>query len=117
MAKKWKPQEPGPMLGVTATGPLLVAVDLPSAPSVKRTLATPLGRPQSQVPRSMSAGPVLTAPGPQLVAIDLPHAPRINRAVAAPVRRAKLPAIGLLAVGVLLLVGPIVGGLFAKARA
>jgi hypothetical protein len=105
------------MLGVTATGPLLVAVDLPSAPSVKRTLATPLGRPQSQVPRSISAGPVLTAPGPQLVAIDLPHAPRINRAVAAPVRRAKLPAIGLLAVGVLLLVGPIVGGLFAKAAA
>lgn len=45
----------------------------------------------------------------------LPAAPPVARAVAAPQRRRRLPALVLLALGVLLAVVPVVGGLFAKA--
>jgi hypothetical protein len=58
-----------------------------------------------------------TAPGEPLIALDLPVAPPVTRAVAAPVRRPRGPAIGLLVLGVVLALGPIVGGLFAKVAA
>ena len=54
------------------------------------------------------------APGEPLVVLDLPSAPPVTRAIAAPVRRPKAPAVALLLFGVLLVVGPIVGGLFSK---
>ncbi|MBV8387527.1 MAG: hypothetical protein JO155_12120 [Acidimicrobiia bacterium] len=54
------------------------------------------------------------APGEPLVVLDLPSAPPVTRAVAAPVRRPKVPAVALLVFGVLLVVGPIAGGLFSK---
>ena len=54
------------------------------------------------------------APGERLVELDLPPAPPVTRAVAAAVRRPKAPAAALLVLGVVLLVGPIVGGLFSK---
>jgi hypothetical protein len=100
---------------MTATGPLLVVVDLPSAPPINRTVATPVSRQGWRAIPSPSPEPGLTASGPVLVAADLPYAPPINRAVAAPVRRARPPAIGLLVLGAFLFVGPIAGGLFAKA--
>lgn len=53
-------------------------------------------------------------PSEPLVVLDLPPAPPVTRAVAAPVRRPKAPAVALLALGALLVVGPIVGGLFSK---
>jgi hypothetical protein len=59
----------------------------------------------------------VTALGPQLVALDLPPAPPVSRAAATPLRRPTVPALGLLALGALLTVGPIAGGLFAKAAA
>ena len=52
--------------------------------------------------------------GEPLVVLDLPPAPPVTRAIAAPVRRPKGPAAALLVLGVLLVVGPIVGGLFSK---
>ncbi|MDQ2649802.1 MAG: hypothetical protein M3Z03_09615, partial [Actinomycetota bacterium] len=55
------------------------------------------------------------ASGPSVLApIDLPAAPPVVRSVAAPLRQHRAPAIALLALGAILLVGPIVGGLFAK---
>ncbi|MBV8981182.1 MAG: hypothetical protein JO086_09805 [Acidimicrobiia bacterium] len=54
------------------------------------------------------------APGEPLVVLDLPSAPPVTRGVAAPVRRPKPPAVALGVLGVLLVVGPIVGGLFSK---
>ncbi|MBV9412110.1 MAG: hypothetical protein JO148_10980 [Acidimicrobiia bacterium] len=54
-------------------------------------------------------------PGEPLVVLDLPPAPPVTRAVAAPMRRPKAPAIALGVLGVLLVVAPIVGGLFSKA--
>lgn len=54
------------------------------------------------------------APGEPLVVLDLPSAPPVTRATAAPVQRPKAPAVALLVLGVLLVVGPIVGGLFSK---
>ena len=59
----------------------------------------------------------MTAPCSPLVAVELPLAPPIRRTVAAPVRRPRLPAAVLLALGVLLVAGPIGGGLFAKTAA
>ena len=49
-----------------------------------------------------------------LVALELPAAPPVTRAAAAPVRRPKPPAVALLALGVVLVIGPIVAGLFSK---
>jgi len=52
--------------------------------------------------------------GEPLVSLDLPKAPPVIRATAVPMRRPKAPAIALLALGVALTFGPIVGGLFSK---
>ena len=49
-----------------------------------------------------------------LVLLDLPTAPPVIRATAVPVRRPKAPAVALLVLGVVLAIGPIVGGLFSK---
>ncbi len=49
-----------------------------------------------------------------LVALDLPAAPPVIRATAVPVRRPKAPAVVLVLLGVMLAIGPIVGGLFSK---
>jgi hypothetical protein len=54
------------------------------------------------------------APGPVLVAPDLPLAPPVLRGVAAAMRQRRAPAVALLVLGVLLILGPIAGGLFAK---
>ncbi len=56
----------------------------------------------------MSAPPQILGP------LDLPQAPPVTRAAATPMRRPKAPALALLALGVVLTFGPIVGGLFAK---
>lgn len=50
----------------------------------------------------------------ELIALDLPKAPPVIRATAVPTRRPRPPAIALLVLGVLLALGPIVGGLFSK---
>jgi hypothetical protein len=50
---------------------------------------------------------------PRLAAIELPAAPPVVR-VAAPFRRRRLPALVLLVLGTVLVVGPVVGGLFVK---
>jgi hypothetical protein len=52
-----------------------------------------------------------------LVALDLPSALPVTQMLATPLRRRKAPAVVLLALGVLLAVGPIVSGLFAKVAA
>jgi hypothetical protein len=49
--------------------------------------------------------------------LDLPSAPPVTRAVAAPLRRRRAPAVALVVLGAVLVVGPIVGGLFAKVAA
>jgi hypothetical protein len=59
----------------------------------------------------------VTAPGDLLVALELPPAPPVSRAATTPLHRPTVPAVGLLALGVFLTVGPIVGGLFEKAAA
>jgi hypothetical protein len=59
----------------------------------------------------------MTIAAPRLAALDLPCAPPVTVAPASPLYRPKLPAIGLLVLGVLLTFGPIVGGLFAKTAA
>jgi hypothetical protein len=58
-----------------------------------------------------------SAPGPYLAASDLPLAPPVLRGAAVPLRQRKAPAVALLGLGVLLVLGPIVGGLFAKVAA
>jgi len=65
--------------------------------------------------RELGGPPTLVAPA--LGALDLPTAPPVTRAAAAAVVRPKLPAIALLCFGILLTVGPIVGGLFSKVAA
>src|SRR4051812_40605585 len=52
-----------------------------------------------------------------LGALDLPLAPPVTRVAAAPVVRPGAPALVLLVLGVLLVVGPIAGGLFSKVAA
>lgn len=51
----------------------------------------------------------------QLAPLRLPAAPAVARATAAPQRRRRVPAVVLLVLGTLLAVGPVAGGLFAKA--
>lgn len=46
--------------------------------------------------------------------LDLPLAPPVTRVPAAPVVRRRWPAIALIGLGALLIVGPIAGGLFSK---
>jgi hypothetical protein len=59
----------------------------------------------------------MTTTGQPLMTLELPCAPPVTAAVAAPLRRPKGPALGLLGLGVLLVLGPIVGGMFAKTAA
>jgi hypothetical protein len=59
----------------------------------------------------------MTAPGQPLLTVELPCAPPVTTSVAAPLRRPKGPAFGLLGLGVLLVFGPIIGGMFAKTAA
>jgi hypothetical protein len=59
----------------------------------------------------------MTAPGQSLIALELPFAPPVTTAVASPLRRPKWPALALLGLGVLLVFGPIVAGMFAKTAA
>ncbi|MGD0393013.1 MAG: hypothetical protein ABSC41_10255 [Acidimicrobiales bacterium] len=59
----------------------------------------------------------MIAPGAPLPTVDLPYAPPVITAPPAPLRRPKAPAFALLALGVLLVIGPIVGGLFVKTAA
>jgi hypothetical protein len=58
-----------------------------------------------------------TAPDQVLAPLELPVAPPVLRGIAVPVRRWKAPAIVLVVLGVVLVLGPIVGGLFAKVAA
>lgn len=46
--------------------------------------------------------------------LDLPAAPPVTRVPAAPVVRRRLPAVALICLGAVLIVGPIAGGLFSK---
>jgi hypothetical protein len=59
----------------------------------------------------------MTEPGQTLMTLDLPLAPPVTTSPASPLRRPKAPAVALLVLGVLLVFGPIVGGLFAKTAA
>jgi hypothetical protein len=59
----------------------------------------------------------MTAAGQMLLSLELPSAPPVTTSVAAPLRRPKGPAIALLGLGVLLSIGPIAGGMFAKTAA
>jgi hypothetical protein len=49
-----------------------------------------------------------------LLPLELPAAPPVVRSIAAPVQQRRWPAVALVVLGALLVVGPIVGGLFAK---
>ncbi len=49
-----------------------------------------------------------------LEAVDLPVAPPVLRGIAVPLRQRRAPAVALLILGVLLVLGPIAGGMFAK---
>lgn len=59
----------------------------------------------------------MTPAGQTLATVDLPFAPPVVRATPAPLRRPRGPVIALVALGVVLAIGPIVGGLFSKAAA
>jgi len=59
----------------------------------------------------------VTSPGQPLLTLELPCAPPVTTAVPSPLRRPKAPALGLLVLGLLLVFGPIIGGLFAKTAA
>jgi hypothetical protein len=59
----------------------------------------------------------LTVSDERLAILELPVAPPVTRPIAAPLRRPKAPAYALLAIGVLLFLAPIAGGLFAKVAA
>jgi hypothetical protein len=104
-------------------------LELPPAPPVSRPSSQGAGSPTASNPdraRSGARGQAfrsspperpLTAPRHPLVALELPPAPPVTRAGATPLRRPTVPALGLLALGALLTVGAIAGGLFAKAAA
>jgi hypothetical protein len=63
------------------------------------------------------SGPPVSAPGETLFALELPCAPPVTTAVPSLLRRRKGPALGLLVLGVVLVIGPIAGGFFAKTAA
>jgi len=65
----------------------------------------------------MPSASLLIAPGDPLPTVELPFAPPVITSAPAPLRRPKLPAVGLLVVGALLIIAPIVGGLFVKTAA
>jgi hypothetical protein len=93
----------------------LIALDLPNAPPVKRLVTTTVSQPVRQEFRSPLAGSVVMSPDLPLVPVEIPSAPPIKRTPPAPIRRPRPPAIGLLVLGIALVIGPIAGGLFAKA--
>lgn len=64
---------------------------------------------------AIAVTPASAARPAALPALAIPPAPPISRPPARTLRRPKLPALALMVVGALLVVGPIVGGLFAKA--
>jgi hypothetical protein len=57
------------------------------------------------------------APGALLPPLELPPAPRVTRATAAALTRPKAPAVALLILGIVLALGPIVAGMYAKVAA
>ncbi len=59
----------------------------------------------------------MTTVSQSLKALELPYAPPVTTVAAAPLRRPKAPAVALLLLGVLMVFGPIVGGMFAKTAA
>lgn len=52
-----------------------------------------------------------------LARVDLPPAPPVARAIAPPLLRRRPPAVALVVLGIVLVLGPIVGGLFSKVAA
>jgi hypothetical protein len=105
---------------VSESPQFLSALDLPEAPPVTRATpgATRTGPPTNgHRPWSEPKEQVEQVPPRLLGPLDLPEAPPVTRAVSPPMRRPKLPAIGLLGLGVVLTLGPIVGGLFSKVAA
>lgn len=59
----------------------------------------------------------MTIAAPPLLQLELPCAPPVTTTPPAPLRRPKIPAVGLVVLGVLLTFGPIVGGLFSRTAA
>lgn len=59
----------------------------------------------------------MTMPGQPLSTLELPCAPPVTTTAAVPLRRPKGPVFGLIGLGVLLVFGPIIGGMFAKTAA
>jgi hypothetical protein len=59
----------------------------------------------------------VSAPGQLLATLDLPLAPPVTRPIAPAVRRPKTPAVALVVLGALLVLVPIVGGMFSRAAA
>ncbi len=59
----------------------------------------------------------VATPGRVLLDLDLPSAPPVTTGVTAPIRRRKGPAVALIVLGVILVFGPIFGGMFAKTAA
>lgn len=59
----------------------------------------------------------MSAPGAALAPLDLPAAPPVTRATAPDVVGRRAPAVALLLLGVVLVLGPIVGGLFSQVAA
>jgi hypothetical protein len=65
----------------------------------------------------MPPGALTVAPGEALRTVDLPCAPPVIGPQSTPLRRPKAPAVALLVLGVLMVVGPIAGGVFVKTAA
>jgi hypothetical protein len=61
--------------------------------------------------------PLVIAPGQPLLTLELPCAPPVTTGAPVLLRRPKWPAVALLVLGVVLVLGPIVGGLFSKTAA
>jgi hypothetical protein len=109
---------------LTTIPPLLGQLTLPEAPPVTRPPAhLAPGHPGSQpgpidqdgTPQQLSGQPPSGQVSiPWLGVLDLPAAPPVIREAPAPRPRPKVPALGLLGLGVILTIGPIAGGLFSK---
>jgi hypothetical protein len=115
MTTKSETEELTPAPGSAAPSLVLVPVDLPNAPPVRRVVSASVGHPDGQATRPSLWESSLGVQDLPLVTIELPPAPSIKRMAASSVSRPKLPAIALLVLGIVLVVGPIAGGLFAKA--
>ena len=73
--------------------------------------------PRDQTPPLSNLETAAPSVGQLLLPLDLPKAPPVTTGVAAPLRRATWPALALVALGLALIVGTIIGGLFAKTAA